>query len=293
MAKGMSIHFGLNHLDPTHYAGWEGRLNACENDARCMQQIAEKAGYQTNLRLSDQATRAAMIELLTKAATDLRGGDILLVTYSGHGNQVPDLDGDEADGLDETWCLYDGQIVDDELYRLYGALADGVRVLILSDSCHSGTVAKMMFYQSVLPSNLAAVSDVTKLGAPPAKAIVYGPKFVPPDVALRTLQLNKEFYEKIGNPMPKVGPGGKDGETAKASIRLISGCQDNQVSFDGAVNSTFTAALLLVWDSGTFQGDYEDFHLKIQRMMLPTQSPNHYKVGKLDLAYDHQRPFTI
>jgi hypothetical protein len=66
--------------------------------------------------------------------------------YSGHGNQVPDLDGEEPDKLDETWCLYDGQMIDDELYRMYGALAEGVRVLILSDSCHSGTVAKGMFY---------------------------------------------------------------------------------------------------------------------------------------------------
>jgi len=292
MAKGISLHIGLNRLNPQHYAGWAGTLNACENDARSMQEIAQTAGYRTEIQLSDQATRGAVAEFLTKAATDLKSGDILLLTYSGHGNQVPDVNGDETDMVDETWCLFDGQMIDDELYRMYGALADGVRVLILSDSCHSGTVAKMMFYQSALPSGLAAVANLSLLGKPATKAIPYGPKFMPPDVALRTYQQNKDFYQAIGSA-PKDAPGGAKGETAKASIRLISGCQDNQVSFDGAINSVFTAGLLLVWDNGKFQGDYADFHVNIQRMMMPTQSPNHYKVGKPDLAYDHQRPFTI
>jgi hypothetical protein len=292
MAKGLSLHIGLNRVDPNHYAGWSGTLNACENDARSMQEIAKAMGYQTEILLSEQGKRAAVTEFLSKAVRDLKNGDMLLVTYSGHGNQVPDLDSDEADQLDETWCLFDGQMIDDELYRLYGALADGVRVLILSDSCHSGTVSKAMFYELALNSGFAGLSDIALVGKGAAKAIGYGPKFMPPDIALRTLAQNAQFYDAIGRG-PKDVPGGEKGETAKASIRLISGCQDNQVSFDGAINSVFTAALLLAWDKGNFKGDYEDFHLKIQRMMLPTQSPNHYKVGKPDLAYDRQRPFTI
>jgi hypothetical protein len=40
MAKGLSLHIGLNRIDPNHYAGWSGTLNACENDARAMQDIA-------------------------------------------------------------------------------------------------------------------------------------------------------------------------------------------------------------------------------------------------------------
>jgi hypothetical protein len=27
MAKGLSVHVGLNAVDPTHYAGWAGRLD--------------------------------------------------------------------------------------------------------------------------------------------------------------------------------------------------------------------------------------------------------------------------
>lgn len=292
MSKGLSLHIGLNRVDPNHYAGWSGTLNACENDARSMQEIALAMGYKTEVRLSEQGTRGVVTEFLTKAARDLKSGDMLLITYSGHGNQVRDLDGDEPDNLDETWCLFDGQMIDDELYRMYGALADGVRVLILSDSCHSGTASKAMFYQMALASGFAGVTDIAMVGSSAAKAVAYGPKFMPPDVALRTYEKNQSFYESIGRS-PKDAPGGEKGETTRASIRLISGCQDNQVSFDGATNSVFTAALLLVWDKGAFKGAYADFHTQIQRKMLPTQSPNHYKVGKQDLAYDRQRPFTV
>ena len=50
------------------------------------------------------------------AAKALKPGDLFFLTYSGHGGQVPDVTGDEDDKQDETWCLYDGQLIDDELY---------------------------------------------------------------------------------------------------------------------------------------------------------------------------------
>ena len=68
---------------------------------------------------------------------------MFLLTYSGHGSQVPDKNGDETeDGYDETWVLYDRQLVDDELYALWSKFAAGVRIVVLSDSCHSGTAIR-------------------------------------------------------------------------------------------------------------------------------------------------------
>ncbi len=53
---------------------------------------------------------------------------------------MPDRNGEgEEDRSDETWVAFDRQIVDDELYALWGKFAPGVRILVLSDSCHSGT----------------------------------------------------------------------------------------------------------------------------------------------------------
>ena len=142
-SKGLSLHIGLNSVDPAGYGGWPGTLNACENDARDMERIAAGRGFKTKTLLTKDATAAAFISFLKSAAKQLTKGDELLLTYSGHGGQVPDRNGDESsDGLDETWCLYDRQVIDDELYAIWAMFEKGVRILMLSDGCHSGTVSK-------------------------------------------------------------------------------------------------------------------------------------------------------
>ena len=143
MARGISLHIGLNQVDPAHYDGWDGALNACEFDANDMQAIAESRGFETTKLLTAEATADAVIAAIERAAGELAQGDLFLCSYSGHGGQVPDRNGeDEEDRSDETWLAYDRQIIDDELYALWGKFAPGVRVFVLSDSCHSGTVTR-------------------------------------------------------------------------------------------------------------------------------------------------------
>src|SRR5437870_4630895 len=139
---GMSIHIGLNRLNPRHYDGWDGKLDACEFDARDMEKLARGRGFKTSVLKTRSANSSAVTAAITKAADTLKQGDILLLTYSGHGGQVPDKNGDEGDGWDETRCLYDREFIDDELYALWGRFEEGVRIVLLSDSCHSGSVVR-------------------------------------------------------------------------------------------------------------------------------------------------------
>ena len=110
-----------------------------------MTALAKQQGMKPTTLLTKNATRAKTLAALRAAAKALKAGDLFFLTFSGHGGQVPDVDGqeDEIDGRDETWCLYDGQLLDDELYLELSHFAAGVRILMLSDSCHSGTVAKV------------------------------------------------------------------------------------------------------------------------------------------------------
>jgi hypothetical protein len=48
----------------------------------------------------------------------------------------------EEDQLSETWVCWDRQLIDNELYALWGSFQPGVRILVISDSCHSGTVTR-------------------------------------------------------------------------------------------------------------------------------------------------------
>jgi hypothetical protein len=56
---------------------------------------------------------------------------------SGHGGQIADNNGDEADKLDETICLWDGQVRDDDVLALIQKLPAGLRVVLINDQCHS------------------------------------------------------------------------------------------------------------------------------------------------------------
>ena len=278
--QGLSLHIGLNSVDPNHYAGWSGKLNACQADAEDMYIIAKRQGYSSTLLKTSEATRDAVISHIRSAAKTLVSGDMYFLSYSGHGGQLPDLNGDEYDLQDETWCLYDGQFIDDELRLLWGEFAEGVRVLVLSDSCHSGTVTKMAFYGGPEGTAMRAVEPSTE-GEP----VQY--RYMPPEAAMHTYRENRDFYDELAESLPE------ELLPIKASVRLISGCQDNQLSRDGIFNGLFTGRLLRVWSGGRFRGNYHDFHKKILAWMPPNQSPNHDFIGTWDAVYDVQKPFTI
>jgi hypothetical protein len=275
MAIGASLHIGLNRVDPAHYQDgdgkpWEGRLTACEFDAKDMQALAEARGFATQLLLTEQATSENVIASITKAAQDLQGGDILLLTYSGHGGQVPDLNGEEEDELDETWCLYDRELVDDELYALWAKFKPGVRILMLSDSCHSGSVARD-----------PAVAQI-------AAETGNQPRVLPLDVQSATYKAHKSLYAGLQASNPSA-----DKVEIGASVILISGCQDNQLSYDGHDNSRFTGTLLKVWRGGKFKGDIVRFTRSVVSRMPIYQSPSLFRVGTPNPGFEKQRPFTI
>lgn len=141
-AQALSLHLGLNSVSADAYGGWDGPLAACEFDATDMAAIAQSRGMKQTVLRTKQATRARFLAAMRSAATTLEKGDLFFLTFSGHGGQVRDTNGDEQDRKDETWCLYDGQLVDDELHVELGRFQAGVRILVLSDSCHSGTVTR-------------------------------------------------------------------------------------------------------------------------------------------------------
>jgi hypothetical protein len=75
-------------------------------------------------------------------------GDRVFFLYAGHGSQLPDDNGDEQDGLDETIAPYDvnpesgsGEIRDDVFDEMIAQLS-GRRAVLVFDSCHSGTISR-------------------------------------------------------------------------------------------------------------------------------------------------------
>lgn len=272
MSKGLSIHIGLDTVDPAHYDGWDGKLEVCEADACDMQELANSCGFESLKLLSADATRDAVTGAIKDAMGKLGEGDMLMVSYSGHGGQIKDLNQDEADLLDETWCLYDGMLIDDELYALWRQFPAGVRILVLSDSCHSGTVVK-----------------AAKSSFPPSRDTE--PKrgksrLMPPPYARRTYNKNRKFYNDILKKKT-------ERTEMKADLILLSGCQDNQQSYESPFNGYFTGSLLAVWNEGQFKGNYFKFHKMISNNIPEYQSPNLLYFGPDVRDFLDKKPFRI
>ncbi len=280
MARGISLHIGLNKVDPTHYDGWDGALNACELDANDMRQIADDRGFESSILLTAEATADAVVGAIERAARELAPGDLFLLTYSGHGGQVPDRnDEGEEDRSDETWLAHDRQIVDDELYASWAKFQPGVRILVLSDSCHSGTVTRRI------------EADVPDQVSTREAAAAQSPRFraLPRDVMIATYRAHADLYDGIQEGVPTAERADVD-----ATVLLISGCRDDQLSLDGFSNGLFTENLLAVWENGTWAGGgHPQFHEAIRSRMPDRQQPNYTQVGSPNPDFEQQTPFTI
>lgn len=298
-ASGMSLHIGVNFLDkkgyplkpehPDYPDGWDGCLASCEFDAEDLFELARKSGFDAKMLRSQDATAENVRSEIRRAAKTLKSGDIFFLTYAGHGGQVPDRSRDEkTDRLDETWCLHDRQFLDDEQFALYNEFEAGVRILILSDSCHSGTVVRG-----------------GPLRAPKRSATA---RCMPPESVRPIYIARRADYDRIQDETPQVKE-----ENVKASILLLAACQDQQEADGDAFHGFFTQAVLDIWDNGKFEGSYKDFFASVNQELERVgrsasearaaagetvdesefQSPNHFRIGAENPAFDTQVPFQI
>ncbi|HEY6575041.1 MAG TPA: caspase family protein, partial [Mycobacterium sp.] len=215
---------------------------------------------------------------------ELDDGDFLFLTYSGHGGQVPDQNGDEIDGYDETWCLYDTELVDDSLYGALCTFKEGVRIFIMSDSCHSETVARRMPGRDRIGVREVQRAFVDRQAGPRSKR-------APLEYTTAEYEKNKDKYAAqqtwwTPKQMPTNSP---------AKVLLISGCKDEQTSMDGDGNGAFTEAFLKVWrkHDNDYQKAYKDLQLEVLAAIVNSdQEPQIFSYGVNIESMRAQRPFS-
>jgi hypothetical protein len=247
------------------YPGTDCDLAGCVNDARDWAAELGQRGFEVRSLLDRQATGKAMRAAIAALVGGAKGGDSVVITYSGHGSFVPDEDGDEPDGTDECLCPYDirskGPVTDDELFDLFSARQPGAKLLMISDSCHSGTVAR--FAPITTPPTIVGPR------APQRKV-----RFLPPAAYLsraKAARLGPRRAYRTSSP-----PG-------RYAALLLAGCQDTEYSFDayfqGRPNGAFTFVALRALQKLPAKATYADW-FKAIRKALPSQqypqSPNFY-----------------
>ena len=119
-------------------------LSGCVADARLWADTLSRLGFETPVMLLDgEASRAAILDRLGALLAESVAGDVLAFQFSGHGTQLPDLNGDEDDNLDEALCPVDfaagAFLIDDDIAELFARIPPGVNVTCFMDCCHSGS----------------------------------------------------------------------------------------------------------------------------------------------------------
>lgn len=126
-----------------------------DKDVPFVQQMLQNAGYKdVRTLVNKQATKAGIVTQFKELTARCKAGDLVYIHFSGHGQQVTDVNGDEEDGWDEAWIPYDAylkygkmdrgekHLIDDEISVLLTAIkhkiGDSGKILVVVDACHSG-----------------------------------------------------------------------------------------------------------------------------------------------------------
>jgi hypothetical protein len=334
---GLGLCIGLNSVDPSKYRGWSGLLTGCVPDVDDMSALLRNRGFlvrtlwdqpEANRRSkpNDVGTKTNVRQWIERAAAGLKSGDIFVVSYSGHGSFITDTNGDEPDRQDETWCLYDGEVIDDVRADLWSKFAPGVRIVVVSDSCHSGSMAKTMgeygeFIVRDVAEAAAARGGASRSPADRAasrgaeeaslrlrleamRAASRDPSAAPrevevpslvrlmPPLVRQQLEMVPEYQDELQRSQDSISSGRSALREAAARVHAFGACQDRQTAADGTRNGLFTSQFLAAWNAGE-NVNYEVFFAAIRRRMPYYQVPNLDSFGGANPGFDAQQPFII
>ncbi|KAI0784526.1 caspase domain-containing protein [Abortiporus biennis] len=253
--KRKALCIGINYIRQPN------ELKGCINDANNVKRfLIEFFHYKPEdiVILTDDSqnprqipTKANMIEAMRWLTRDARPNDALFFHYAGHGGQTKDLDGDEADGYDETIYPVDfekaGQLTDDMMHDLLvKPLPAGCRLTAIFDSCHSGSALDLPYIYStegkIKEPNLVAEAGQGLLSAFTSYSRGdMGGVFQSVTGIIKTASGSSSKAEKKTRAT----------KTSPADVISWSGCKDKQTSADafeagqstGAMSYAFVNAL--------------------------------------------------
>lgn len=199
--------------------------------------------------LDSDVVKSNMKDAIKKLVSDTGRDDVSVITYSGHGTWVPDDDGDEVDGRDEALCPHDtnqGNILtDDELYDILGDRKRGARIIVISDSCHSGTVARACTMMPGVESDPWHFPHI---------------RYLAPEIYIGDDQVRLRRAQRAENIRV----------TGKSAV-LLSGCKDEEYSYDawfnGRANGAFTYVALQTLKDLPEAATYRDWHREIRKLL--------------------------
>ena len=167
LGTGWGLFIGVDNYDETPFTVDKGgtfyfpKLNYSAKGAQEMAAILQQTFPTQRVLLNQGVTHDSVQQAITGWLSQAPEGSTVLIYYSGHGSHVRDTNGDEIDGYDETIVPWDyGRkhkfIVDDEIRRWLSMLkAD--RVILIFDSCNSGTMERGVYTARLVNNGTRAI----------------------------------------------------------------------------------------------------------------------------------------
>ena len=149
--KGQALVVGLTHIDEQVY-GNDGRngCKGCGIDAATISEALLNEGFEVDCLIDEKATSSQILTKIKNASEQTQPGETYFFFFAGHGGQTKNdqvggglVIDEEDDGMDETLLCFDREIVDDELKACWEKFPAGSVIYMISDSCNSGTNARL------------------------------------------------------------------------------------------------------------------------------------------------------
>ena len=231
-------------------------LRGCINDVKNLRAaLTTYCGFSSSnvTTLTDfAATTRAMQASIEKLVRGARKGDVLLLHYSGHGANVPDDDGDEADRRDEILCPTDldwkKPLRDDWLRKTFDGLGTKrVSLTVIMDCCHSGTNTRL-----TLPADSKVI-----------------PRYLPNPWDIMAVESGRTLRGKVVGELRRSSRASrKRSDVVDADIPelLLTGCRETQTSADAYIghsyNGAFTYHLVQAIKEAKGQLSYRELHAR-------------------------------
>ena len=202
---------GIDHYRDSPLAG-------CVRDAQAWSRVLSELSFEVHSLFDAAATRHAVLDALRSLIESAQPGELLVFQYSGHGTQVQDLNGDEADRYDEALVPVDyhtgALLLDDDLAELYRRIPAGVVLTLFMDCCHSGTNSRF----APLDRGAARGSERRRFMVLPAEV----------------QEAHRRFRAHHGSPAPTTA------EESLPGVIHFAACLDNQYAYESDGQGHFT-----------------------------------------------------
>jgi hypothetical protein len=208
-----------------NYTGTFSALRGCENDVVDVKKVILGWGFtEKNITFMTEKQKGGLYPnaynityQLNKLCSTLKLGDQAVFYYSGHGTRIKDTDGDEVSGYDSCIVPIDfrsvGVISDTTIKYYINKIPLGANLFCVFDSCNSGTVCDLKY-------NLFDTSYRK-------------------DITTKLKSFN--YNDWVRTQMVTVDT--KQMDTV-ADVISLTGCKDDQYSYELGRNGALTTALL-------------------------------------------------